>query len=180
MTVAFVSIGSNIEPEKNVYRAIKKLGGRLRILGISTVYLTKPLGTGAGPKFYNCVIKVDTKLSPYDLKFKILRRIERDLGRVRSRNKFAPRTIDLDLIMYATVRTKQARMVLPDPEIKKRPFLAIPLYELDHELVLPGAKPIRMASIAKGLDGNDMVGLKKYTKKLKSMAKVKQEKMVDF
>jgi len=84
------------------------------------------------------VVEIETNFSPEELKYKVLRKIEKDLGRRRSRDKYASRTIDLDLILYDELIVKGDNFTLPDPQIAKRPYLAIPLYELNPALVLPG------------------------------------------
>lgn len=165
MVRAFVAIGSNIDPEKNVRKAIQKLASQVRIIGISTVYLTEPEG-GPQPFFYNLVIEIDTDISPGDLKYQILRRIELDLGRKRTRDKYAPRTIDLDLILYNDVVEKSTELSLPDPRILDRPFLAIPLSELSPELVLPDTG-LRINQVVAKLRPEGMKVMKEFTELLR-------------
>ena len=68
MAQAFVSVGSNIAPEENVSKAIGLLKKQVRILGISTVYLTDALERPEQPPYYNCVLAIDTPLPPLELK----------------------------------------------------------------------------------------------------------------
>jgi len=165
MAQAFVSIGSNIDPEENVSKALGLLKRQARIIGISTVYLTEPVERPDQPAYYNCVVVLDTPLPPLELKQTVLRRIEDELGRVRKEDKFAPRTIDLDLILYGDVVMKTGELVLPDPEIRNRPFLACPLFELAPNLIMPDSKePI--AVIASHMRGNGMKPLIAYTNRL--------------
>ena len=70
------------------------------ITAISNFYKTSPVGGRNQPDFINGVVKIQTDRSPRQLKFDILRKIEEKLGRVRSEDKYAPRTIDLDMILY--------------------------------------------------------------------------------
>ena len=98
MSRAFISIGSNIDPGKNVKEALCQLKKQVSIQAISTVYLTAPVSATSQPFFYNCVIEIATQLPPHELKRTVLRRIEDVLGRKRTDDKFAPRTIDLDLL----------------------------------------------------------------------------------
>lgn len=162
MARAFVSLGSNIEPDKNMLHAIRLLAARLRVPAVSTVYLTEPIGPPEQPPYFNCVTKLETDLPPLELKHKVLRTIEKELGRTRSSDKFAPRTIDLDLILYDETILSGNDLVLPDPDILKRPFLIAGLYELDPELVLPGsATPI--AEAAKNIRYDSMKPLSEYT-----------------
>jgi len=159
---AFIGIGSNINPEQNVRRALRLLAKRVRVTGVSTVYRTAALGRPGDPSFYNCVVEVETQIPPEDLKRKVLRRIEAELGRSRTDDKYAPRTIDLDVLLYNDVVMNQGGLVLPDPEIAKRPFLAIPLHELRPALTLPDTGG-RVADIAAAFAGHDMQPLPQYT-----------------
>jgi 2-amino-4-hydroxy-6-hydroxymethyldihydropteridine diphosphokinase len=139
MTRAFIGIGSNIDPGKNVKEALCQLKLQVFIQAISTVYLTEPFGPTAQPLFYNCVIQVETQLSPQELKREVLQRIEDALGRKRTGDKFAPRIIDLDLLLYDNLNMMIDAHMLTDPDILRRPFLAIALHEIAPGLVLPGS-----------------------------------------
>ncbi len=164
MALAFVSIGSNIDPEENVSKAIGLLKRQVRIVGISTVYLTEPVERPDQPAYYNCVIAIETPLPPLELKHSVLRPIEDGLGRVRSKDRFSPRAIDLDLVLYEDLVIKSGELTLPDPEIRSRPFLAGPLYELAPNLIMPDSKePI--AKIAARMRGG-MKPLVAYTNRL--------------
>ncbi len=138
MVRAFVAIGSNINPEENVEKAMHLLALKTQVTGISTVYLTEAEGRPEQPPFYNLVVGVETEMPPREFKYRILRTIENDLGRIRTEDKYAPRTIDLDLILYDDLALQTEDLALPDPEIRRRPFLAFPLSELSPDLVLPG------------------------------------------
>src|SRR3990170_4754101 len=115
MPRAFVAVGSNIDPETNVRRALLLLAREVRLLGISTFYQTKPIDRPDQPPFYNGVIEIETELPPGELKHSLLRRIERELGRVRTEDKHAPRAIDLDLLLYDDVTLEEEGLRLPDP-----------------------------------------------------------------
>jgi 2-amino-4-hydroxy-6-hydroxymethyldihydropteridine diphosphokinase len=162
MTRAFVGIGSNINPEKNVREALRLLKEQVSLQAISTVYLTAPIGPTGQPPFYNCIIEIATRLQPQELKQAVLQRIEDVLGRKRKSNKFAPRTIDLDLLLYDDLTMTIDDHTLPDPDIVRRPFLAIALQELAPGLVLPGSnQSIDEAAAAMPRDG--MQPLTTYT-----------------
>jgi len=166
MARAFVSAGSNIDPGENIKKALIELARHVRILGISTVYLTEPEGRLEQPKFYNCVVEVDSQIPPEDLKYKVLRRIEDSLGRRRNDDKYAERTIDLDLILYGDLVINTDAMRLPDPQILVRPFIAIPLQELSPGLVLPGLG-VSIDDVARRLGGSKMKPLVSYTASLR-------------
>ena len=166
MTRAFVGIGSNIDPEVNVRSAILRLKETARVKAISTVYSTEPVGPPGQPPYYNCVVEIETDLAPRDLKFKMLRRIESELGRTRGIDRFAARTIDLDLVLYDDLVMATEDLTLPDPDILVRPFLAIPLQELAPGLVLPGSGlPISEAVLAQPRTG--MAPLENYTERIR-------------
>ena len=88
------------------------------------------------------------------------------MDRERTEDKFAPRTIDLDLILYDELVLTSDDLVLPDPQIQNRPYLAIPLYELDSELILPGTGG-RIEELAGQLEHSSMIPLRFYTAFLK-------------
>src|SRR5262245_46662957 len=99
MPRAFIGIGSNIAPEKNIREALRMLAKSARIISISTFYREPAIDRPSEPDFYNGVVAIETDLAPTTLKLKLLRKIEADLGRRRSADKYASRTIDLDLLV---------------------------------------------------------------------------------
>jgi dihydroneopterin aldolase/2-amino-4-hydroxy-6-hydroxymethyldihydropteridine diphosphokinase len=168
MTVAFLSLGSNVEPEKNILEAVKLLSKHVRVLESSTVYLTEPLLRTSQPKYYNCVVEIETKIEPHELKFDVLRVIEGKLERKRTKDKYAPRTIDMDLIIYGDLHFTTKELVIPDPEIQERAFLAVPLFEIAPGLVLPVTnEPIK--EIAGRFRSHRMVPLKSFTETLREL-----------
>jgi 2-amino-4-hydroxy-6-hydroxymethyldihydropteridine diphosphokinase len=166
MVQAFVGLGSNIEPAKNVRKAIHLLALQTRILGVSTVYCTKAEDRPEQPSYYNCIVEIETEAPPEELKHGVLRHIEEELGRKRSGDKYAPRTIDLDLVVYGDLTLKTDDLALPDPQILCRPYLAIPLWELAPDLVLPGVG-LSIEEVAGRLMPSHMKPLKTYTALLK-------------
>ena len=166
MARAFVGVGSNVDPAENVERAIYLLSATAKVRGISTVYLTEAVGRPGQPPYYNCVVELETEVMPAELKQQVLRRIEKELGRIRSNDRYAARTIDLDLILYDQLVTTTGDLTLPDPDIVRRPFLAIPLQELAPDLKLPGSD-LRINEIAAALPQNAMKPLQDYTERLR-------------
>lgn len=134
---AYIGIGSNVGPEENVPRAVAALAVELRLSGLSTFYRTAPVGPAGQPAFVNGVARVRTELSPRDLKHRVLRGIEERLGRVRGKDRFLPRTIDLDLLLCGGAVVREEGLTLPDPGLRERPFLAAALLELAPGLRLP-------------------------------------------
>jgi len=138
MARVFVGVGSNIDPEANVPRALKLLARDVPVLAISTFYRTPALGRPNDPPFVNGVIEVGDTFGPRELK-RALERTEAALGRRRQPDRFAPRTIDLDLLVYGDRNETSDELKLPHPDIVHRRFVAAPLFELAPTLVLPGS-----------------------------------------
>lgn len=136
-TVAYIGIGSNVDPEASIGRALELVAQEVRLLGVSTFYRCQALGRPDQPEFLNGACRIATSLAPRPLKFDVLRGVERRLGRERSADKYAPRTIDLDILLYGNVTCDEDDLHIPDPEIRTRPFVAVPLLELAPDAVLP-------------------------------------------
>ncbi len=99
MHKAIIAIGSNINPVENMKRAIESLRKFTELQSISTIWETKAEGS-PGPNFLNAAARIVTALKAAELKSQVLGPIEQNLGRVRTSDKNAPRTIDLDLIIF--------------------------------------------------------------------------------
>lgn len=166
MARAFIGIGSNMEPAKNVIAAVRDLAQQTRVTGISTVYCTDALDRPEQPHYFNCVVEIETDVPPAEVKHGMLRPIENRLGRIRSGDKYAPRPIDLDLILYGDLVMDTGDIRLPEPEILERPFLAIPLFELVPDLVIAGYN-LRIGEIAARFQREGMRPLEEYTRLLK-------------
>ena len=125
MNEAIILIGSNIHPQKNIRDCLVLLMDSVTVVARSQIWRTKSFGS-EGPDFLNLAITVNTDLHEKQLKESILRKIEDQLGRVRSSNKNAPRTIDLDTIIFNDV--------IIDDELWEKAFIAIPVAELKPSL----------------------------------------------
>jgi 2-amino-4-hydroxy-6-hydroxymethyldihydropteridine diphosphokinase len=171
MPRVYIGVGSNIEPEINIPKALRILAEVTPIMAISTFYRTPPMGSPDSPEFYNGVVAVDSRLDLRDLQFGVLRQIESALGRVRSADPNAPRTIDLDIeVCEDEIIKKGSDLVIPDPNIVKRPFLALPLLELDPEIMLPELG--KLAELARNMDCESMTPLEDFTKQLRQEMKL--------
>jgi 2-amino-4-hydroxy-6-hydroxymethyldihydropteridine diphosphokinase len=95
----YLSLGSNIQPEKNMFRAIELLQNYGRIENISSVWESESVGA-EGPNYLNACVLLVTALPKTELKEQALLPIEAELGRQRTANKFAPRTIDIDIVVF--------------------------------------------------------------------------------
>jgi 2-amino-4-hydroxy-6-hydroxymethyldihydropteridine diphosphokinase len=145
-------VGSNIDPQKNITGALSLLRRQVTVTASSTFYRSRAEGRPeqgrpqakslCHQEFSNGVWRIHTAIEPSPLKFDVLRSIENHLGRRRDvRDKFADRTIDLDLILYAECIIDAPELRIPDPGIV-RPFVAVPLLELAPGLILPDGRPL--------------------------------------
>lgn len=132
----YVGVGSNVDPHQNVVAALEHLLAKVTITGVSTFYQTAPLERPDQPAFANGVFSLTTDLAPVQVK-QLLCAVEVSLGRRRTGDRHAPRTIDLDLLILGDFVSEDERLPLPDPDIRRRSFVARPLLELAPDLILP-------------------------------------------
>jgi 2-amino-4-hydroxy-6-hydroxymethyldihydropteridine diphosphokinase len=140
MAEVYVSLGSNIEPEKNLARALRYLRECCTVLAVSSVYRTPPQGYTEQSDFLNMAVKLQTDLSPADFKREVLDDIERLLKRVRDpKNKNAPRTIDLDISLWGhdILEYGEKPWQVPDKDINRFAHVALPLAEIAPDYVHP-------------------------------------------
>jgi 2-amino-4-hydroxy-6-hydroxymethyldihydropteridine diphosphokinase len=170
----FIALGSNLDPEQNVSAALELLGRRLHIVAVSSFYRTPALGSPGSPDFLNGVVEIESELEPLELKRLVLQPIEEELGRERGGDRNAPRTIDLDLILCGDLVYDEEELVLPDPEISTRAFVALPLLELEPELVLPGTeRPLR--ELVQGLSSTEMAPAESFNARLRREEPARRE-----
>jgi 2-amino-4-hydroxy-6-hydroxymethyldihydropteridine diphosphokinase len=134
VTLAYVGLGSNLgDRETTIQAAIAALPG---VVAVSELRETDPVGVTEQPPFLNGAIALETELSPRDLLERLLA-VERELGRER-RERWGPRTIDLDLLLYGDETTDEPGLTVPHASLHERRFALEPLAELDPQLVVPG------------------------------------------
>lgn len=137
---AFIGLGSNLEdPAKQVRRALEALNRvrGSRLVAVSGLYRSRPLGPPGQPDYVNAVAEVETLLPAHDL-LEELQMIEAGQGRVRG-ERWGPRIIDLDILTYGDRRVEDDRLSIPHPGIASRPFVLLPLADLlDGAAELPG------------------------------------------
>lgn len=135
---AYVGIGANLgHPVQTVRRAIIALQdlAHTRLLASSSLFASAPIDAG-GDDFINAVVRIDTSLSAKDL-LSALQSIEQTFGRERPfRN--APRTLDLDLLLYGQAQIQSIQLEIPHPRMTDRAFVLMPLLELDARIHIPG------------------------------------------
>jgi len=128
MVRVYVSVGTNIERERNVRSALQNLAQEFGALEQSRIYETVAVGFEGEP-FYNLVVGFDSELTPQQIA-QALRRIEDEHGRQRSGGKFSDRTLDLDLLLYGNLVLNEPDLKLPRPEIQTYAFVLRPLAEI--------------------------------------------------
>ncbi|MDN5835894.1 MAG: 2-amino-4-hydroxy-6-hydroxymethyldihydropteridine diphosphokinase [Nitrosospira sp.] len=136
---AFIALGSNLDdPAFQVLRAFDELA-RLpssRLLTHSSLYRSAPVGRLDQPDFINAVAQVETALAPHDL-LTVLLEIEHRHGRMRAYPN-APRTLDLDMLIYDDLQCDERCLVLPHPRMHQRAFVLQPLLEIAPDCHIPG------------------------------------------
>lgn len=128
MPKIYVSIGSNIDREKNIRGALEELTSCFGELDRSSVYESEAVGF-EGDAFYNLVVGFDTELDVAELKSEF-NRIEKKFGRTAQSRRFAPRTLDLDLLLYGDMIDTTGEYDIPRKEINDYAFVLLPLAEL--------------------------------------------------
>ena len=160
--LAFVALGSNIEPEYHLPEATRRLHSVGHMESISFAYQSKPLGDREQPDFVNAAVLLSVREEPAELRT-LLREIETSLGRVRTEDKYASRTIDLDLVLLGD--RVDPKFPLPDPDILTREHLAVPLAELDPDFCHPVTSEA-LETIATRLRSSELRPHKKVSRQL--------------
>ncbi|RPH35253.1 2-amino-4-hydroxy-6-hydroxymethyldihydropteridine diphosphokinase [bacterium] len=134
----FIGLGSNLgERHRFLNAAAAELRGLpgTTVIWYSSVYETDPYGVKEQPKFLNAVGEIETSLDPPEL-LKELKRIEQSVGR-KGRERWGPREIDLDILVYDGLVYSDESVTVPHPELERRKFVLLPLREIAPDLVHP-------------------------------------------
>ncbi len=137
---AYIGIGANLgDREAACARALVELEALAdtRVVAVSSLYLTEPVGAPDDPWYVNAACAVETALGPSALLEGLLA-IEERHGRARVRPKSAPRTLDLDLLLYAELVLEEPGLALPHPRMHERRFVLVPLAEIAPDIGHPG------------------------------------------
>jgi 2-amino-4-hydroxy-6-hydroxymethyldihydropteridine diphosphokinase len=145
MTRAYVGVGANLgDREATIRAAIETLPA---VVAVSKLRETDPVGVVDQPPFLNGAVALETELAPRDL-LAVLLEVERELGRER-RERWGPRTIDLDLLLYGDEAIDEPGLTVPHPRLHERRFALEPLLDLDPDVAIPGRG--RVADLLAGL-----------------------------
>ncbi|EHG1328557.1 2-amino-4-hydroxy-6-hydroxymethyldihydropteridine diphosphokinase [Vibrio vulnificus] len=139
MITAYIAIGSNLADPvvqaKSAIEALKQLP-KSRFLCASQLYSSTPMGPQNQPDYINAVAAIETELTPLEL-LNCTQAIELDQGRVRKEERWGPRTLDLDIILYGDEVIDSERLTVPHYGMKEREFVLYPLAEIAPNLTLP-------------------------------------------
>lgn len=140
MTKAYIGLGSNLQqPIQQVKQALQALAGLpdTQLLAHSRLYCSAPMGPPDQPDYVNAVAALETSLPALDL-LHALHAIEQAQGRIRDGQRWGPRTLDLDILVYGDECINDEQLVVPHPGLHDRNFVLYPLKEIAPGLVIPG------------------------------------------
>ena len=145
MTMAYIAIGSNLaSPLEQVNAAVQALGEipQSRIVAVSSFYRTPPLGPQDQPDYLNAAVVLETALAAETL-LDNTQRIELQQGRVRKAERWGPRTLDLDIMLFGDAVINSERLTVPHYDMKNRGFMLWPLFEIAPDLHFPDGPALR-------------------------------------
>ena len=144
MTDVYIGIGSNLDdPLQHVKQALNELTqlADCRHIASSALYRTPPMGPADQPDYINAVSLLSTGLAPLDL-LDQLQGIEQAHGRIRHGQRWGPRTLDLDILIYGEKIINDKRLCVPHPGLHERSFVLYPLQDINPDLVIPVYGPL--------------------------------------
>jgi len=156
MTHVYIGLGSNLDnPAAQLSKAITRLEDlpASDYLKCSAYYQSKPVGPQDQPDYVNAVAMLDTDLTALTL-LDHLHAIEDQQGRVRGGERWGPRILDLDLLLYGDEQINEDRLIVPHPEMHKRGFVLYPLSEIAPDLEIPGRGPV--TELLRYIDSNSI------------------------
>jgi len=145
MTLAYIAIGSNLaSPLEQVNAAVQALGEipQSKIVTVSSFYRTPPLGPQDQPDYLNAAVVLETALDA-EMLLDNTQRIELQQGRVRKAERWGPRTLDLDIMLFGHETISTERLTVPHYDMKNRGFMLWPLFEVAPDLIFPDGIPLR-------------------------------------
>lgn len=143
----YIAIGSNLaSPLEQVNAAIRALADipDSRVVSVSSLYRTPPLGPQDQPDYLNAAVALETSLAPEAL-LDHTQRIELQQGRVRKAERWGPRTLDLDIMLFGDAIINSERLTVPHYDMKNRGFMLWPLFEIAPQLHFPDGLALRAA-----------------------------------
>ena len=157
--IAYIGLGSNLDQPaqqlETAFTALNKISNS-RVVNRSSLYSSKPMGPADQPDYVNAVAELETALDPQHLLL-AMQAIELLQGRDRSGERWGPRTLDLDLLLYGDEVIDTENLQVPHPGITERDFVLIPLAEIAPDVIVPGQPP--MKQLLKACTNYDLVRL---------------------
>jgi 2-amino-4-hydroxy-6-hydroxymethyldihydropteridine diphosphokinase len=157
---AYIGLGSNLKhPSEQLKAALQLLGQHegISLLQCSSLYQSRPMGPADQPDYTNAVALLETSLPAEDL-LSALQAIELEQGRVRKAEKWGPRTLDLDILLYGMEQIKTKRLTVPHYGMKEREFVLYPLVEIAPDLVFPDGQTLQQALQVCSINGLKKIG----------------------
>lgn len=145
MTRVYIGLGSNLAtPQQQLNAALSALAEikQTRLVAQSSFYASDPLGPADQPRYLNAVAALDTQLAPLQL-LDALQTIELEQGRERKEQRWGPRTLDLDILLFGQQVLNEPRLVIPHYHMHARAFVLYPLAEIAPGLQLPDGRTLQ-------------------------------------
>lgn len=156
MITAYIAVGSNLaDPVSQANLAIETLKSlpQSKFIASSKLYSSTPMGPQNQPDYINAVVAIETELTPIEL-LNCTQAIEQEQGRVRKDERWGPRTLDLDIILYGNEVIDSERLTVPHYGMKEREFVLYPLAEIAPSLQLPDGT--ELSELLKVVDKNGL------------------------
>lgn len=144
MTRAYIALGSNqASPLEQVTSALEALTAlpESQVIAISSFYRTPPLGPADQPDYLNAAVAIETALKP-EVLLSYTQKIEREHGRVRKAERWGPRTLDLDIMLFGDVIIRTPDLIIPHYDMANRAFMLIPLLDISPACTFPDGQPV--------------------------------------
>jgi len=156
--IAYIALGANLHsPQAQLKRALATIDAhpQCSLIQSSSLYLSTPLGPPDQSDYINAVASVNTSLTPQAL-LKVLQAIELQQGRVRKEQRWGPRTLDLDILLYNADQIESENLTVPHYDMNNRNFVLLPLFEIAPQLTLPDG-----TALSKLVESVEKKGIKK-------------------
>lgn len=152
MATVYLGLGANVgDREANLRSALGALNRMGRVERVSSLYETAPVGPEQ-PPFYNAACRFETGLRPGAL-LRFLQGVEHEIGRRPGEERWGPRSIDLDILLYGSEAVDEDGLTVPHPRMYDRAFVLVPLAEIAPDLQYPGSGET-IAQLASAVDAS--------------------------
>ncbi len=142
--ISYIGVGANLNnPHSQVQNAISLLAELpdTQLVQSSSLYQSSPMGPENQPDYVNAVVKLETQLAAFSL-LRELQKIENAQGRIRNSERWGPRILDLDILLYNDEIISEPELTIPHYGMRQRNFVLIPLFEIEPTLMLPQEQPL--------------------------------------